>query len=88
MIGTSLNGHVTLLGGHHEEYLSPRLKSNIIAKSTHGQSALQVYQSWGDGHSFECFHKRVPMSDLMPSKGIIGLTLTYNRTTSGFKVES
>ena len=49
MIGTSLNGHATLLGGHHEEYLSPRLKSNIISKSTHGQSTLQVYQNGGMG---------------------------------------
>ena len=36
-------------------------------------------------------HERTPTvsySDLMPSKQIIGQTITYNGTTSGFEVKS
>ena len=49
----------------------------------------------GGGRSFECFCKLATKegpchvySDSMPSKQIIGQTITYKRTTSGFEVES
>ena len=50
----------------------------------------------GDGCSFECFNPHLTMKerpchvygDSIPLKQIIGQTIMYNGTTSGFKVES
>ena len=70
--------------------------STIVSRrSTHGGGAPYKSVKEGDGHSFECFRilssKECPChveSDLMPSKQIIGQTITYNGTTNGFEVKS
>ena len=61
----------------------------VLWKSANGRSNLQVWQRWGR-RSFNCF-ARVPMSCLQQLdvlKANNWKTVKYNRTTSGFKVES
>ena len=58
-----------------------------LAKERLWAEHLTSLPKWGVG-TLECFRERAPMSDSMPLKQIIGQTITYNGTTSGFEVKS
>ena len=70
------------------------LSTVVARKRAHGRSTLQVCQR-GGWALFRLFlhltmkeRPRHVYSDLKPSKQIIAHKITYNRITSGFKVES